>query len=233
MENREIIVANTRTQQRSKIVTNATTLGELKRALDNADISYAGMTFTEGISKTQLLDDATQLPQNVLYKGQTTNNLVILLTNTNKKIESGIQAADRGAAYSIIKDYGFQEDIKAVFGRNFTQVPTADLQKFIEERTAGVSSEEEDDDYDENYDDEDYDEGGNACNCRCAEETEGQRYAHSVISTTLFLLEKGFLTPADVASIADTLKVCKSEPVSTSDGSINDNDIDDMINALN
>lgn len=87
---REILIANTKTQKRSKITTSATTLGELKTDLRAAGIGFSGMTFTEGISKTQLLSDNTQLPQNVIYKGQPTNNLVILLTNTKKNIASGV-----------------------------------------------------------------------------------------------------------------------------------------------
>ena len=86
---REILIANTKTQKRSKITTSATTLGELKNDLRAAGIDFSNMTFTEGISKTQLLSDDTQLPQNVMYKGQPTNNLVILLTNTKKNIASG------------------------------------------------------------------------------------------------------------------------------------------------
>ena len=129
MENREILIANTKTQRRNKIVTDATTLGELKAALDRANIDYYGMTFTEGISKTQLLDDATQLPQNVMFKGQPTNNLVILLTNTKKNIASG--ALSRQDAYAIIKSKGLQDAVKSAFGRNFTQVPTADLALFL------------------------------------------------------------------------------------------------------
>lgn len=135
METREILIANTKTQTRSKITTNATTLRELKAALDAEGIDYNGMTFTEGISKTQLLNDDTQLPQNVMFKGQPTNNLVILLTNTKKNIASGIIAADRKACYNIIKEHDLQSAVKEKFGRNFTQVPTLDLQKFIEDNT--------------------------------------------------------------------------------------------------
>ena len=104
---REILIANTKTQKRSKVTTSATTLGELKADLRAAGIDYSGMTFTEGISKTQLLDDATQLPQNVMYKGQPTNNLVILLTNTKKNIASG--AMSRKEVYQAIKDNNLQE----------------------------------------------------------------------------------------------------------------------------
>lgn len=127
---REILIANTKTQKRSKITTSATTLGELKDAMRAAGIDYKGMTFTEGISKTQLLSDDTQLPQNVMYKGQPTNNLVILLTNTKKNISSG--ALSRKKAYALIKQNSLERDVKAEFGRNFTQVPTLDLIKFID-----------------------------------------------------------------------------------------------------
>ena len=89
MDVREILVANTKTQKRYKVNTDATTLGELKAALDAQGIDYAGMTFTEGISKTQLTSDDSQLPTNVMYKGTPTNNLVMLLTNTTKNISSG------------------------------------------------------------------------------------------------------------------------------------------------
>lgn len=127
---REILIANTKTQKRSKITTSATTLGELKTDLRAAGIDFSGMTFTEGISKTQLLSDDTQLPQNVMYKGQPTNNLVILLTNTKKNIASGVLS--RKEAYNLIKQNSLENAIKIEFGRNFTQVPTLDLIKFIE-----------------------------------------------------------------------------------------------------
>lgn len=126
---REILIANTKTQKRSKITTSATTLGELKTDLRAAGIDFSGMTFTEGISKTQFLSDDTQLPQNVMYKGQPTNNLVILLTNTKKNIASGVLS--RKEVYNLIKQNSLENAVKIEFGRNFTQVPTLDLIKFI------------------------------------------------------------------------------------------------------
>lgn len=126
---REILIANTKTQKRSKITTSATTLGELKADLRAAGIDFQNMTFTEGISKTQLLSDDTQLPQNVIYKGQPTNNLVILLTNTKKNIASGVLS--RKEAYNLIKQNSLENAVKTKFGRNFTQVSTLDLIKFI------------------------------------------------------------------------------------------------------
>ena len=127
---REILIANTKTQTRTKLETEATTLRELKAAMDAANIDYSGMTFTEGISKTQLISDDTQLPQNVMYKGQPTNNLVILLTNTKNKVASG---ASRAALYAAIKERNLQGEVLSRFGRNFTQVSTNDLQNILSE----------------------------------------------------------------------------------------------------
>lgn len=125
---RTIMVADTKTQKKYKITTNATTLGELKQCLAANNINYDGMSFTEGITKTTLEGDATFLPTNIPYKGSTTNNLVLLLTNTKKNISSGM---NRKEAYSLIKRYGLQDKVKSIHGRNFTQVPTESLEEII------------------------------------------------------------------------------------------------------
>lgn len=150
MEKRTIMVANTKTQKRCTIESNATTLGELKRDFDAAGIDYSGMTFTEGISKTSLLDDASQLPTNILYKGKPTNNLVILLTNTKKNIASG--ALDRKEAYAIINDCGneLKEFILNVTGQNYTRVKTEELFQLIKRfKDSEVEVDDEDDDYED------------------------------------------------------------------------------------
>lgn len=242
MEVREILVANTKTQKRSKVTTDATTLGELKAALTAAGVDYSGMTFTEGISKTQLLDDATQLPQNVMYKGQATNNLVILLTNTKKNIASGM--GSRAEAYSILKANGLQDVIKEVFGRNFTQVPTTDLWLFIEDHTDDTKGEEDDDYDDEDYDDEDMDDtdSDDDYNYQSSDEV----IADSIIHHIKVLVDTNAIGYNAIKTILNSLDSLKedmlndeeeeeeaSEPVSTSDGSINDTDIDNMINEMN
>lgn len=148
MESREILIANTKTQKRSKVTTNATTLGELKAALDAAGIDYEGMTFTEGISKTQLLDDTTPLPKDVMYKGSPTNNLVILLTNTKKNIASGFTGS-RKDAYEIIKENNFMQGIQEEFGYNYTNVSTTDLWNYIDAHLGEGEQDEDDDMFDE------------------------------------------------------------------------------------
>ena len=252
--NREILVANTRTQRRDKVVTDATTLGELKSALTSAGIDFSGMTFTEGISKTQLLDDATQLPQNVMYKGNPTNNLVILLTNTKKNIASG--AMSRQEAYAAIRANSLQEEVKRVFKRNFTQVPTEALETFLAKNNAieagtpdTTTSAGSDFDVDRQ---------------KAVSETEKDTlpmFIDDIITDTnimypvdslyvhiAMLTAQNVLTVADLEELKDNLgfliKVAKKEKnntpkeetsrevISTSDGAITDNDIDDMLNDL-
>lgn len=243
MEQREIIVANTKTQRNTKITTDATTLGELKAAFRENGIDYAGMTFTEGISKTQLLDDATQLPKDVMFKGNPTNNLVILLTNTKKKIASG--AMDRKTAYAIIKENSFQDMIKQEFGRNFTQVSTDNLNSFISEhfKPKAEIQEEEEPDYEE-ADNEDYDEEEEDI-CTVEDLIVDARLTN--ITDTIFthiamLAFEKALNVENIEELKDDLdillKSMKSESstpkesVSTSDGSINDDDIASMMNDL-
>lgn len=259
---REILIANTKTQKRSKVTTSATTLRELKADLRAAGIDYNGMTFTEGISKTQLLDDAAQLPQNVMYKGQPTNNLVILLTNTKKNIASG--AMSRKEVYQAIKDNNLQDAVKEEFGRNFTQVPTSDLLVFLaQDGNAEVT---------ETLDDKPTDTENNDIIASEVEEKETPDtededlpdYVDDIITDTrvdstvnslyvhiAMLVDNEVLSVADLeelnADIEYLTKVAKKEQntveklpfeetpkkaVSTSDGSITDDDIDDMLDEL-
>jgi len=125
METRKITVVSTQTQKKSVITTGAETLAELKSALDEAGINYDGMTFYEGTSRTELKDNASVLPKDVPYKGTTTNELVFMLTNTNKKIKSGNMS--RAEAYAAIKANNLQDAVKSKFGKNFTQCSTEDL----------------------------------------------------------------------------------------------------------
>lgn len=259
---REILIANTKTQKRSKVTTSATTLGELKADLRAAGIDYNGMTFTEGISKTQLLDDATQLPQNVMYKGQPTNNLVILLTNTKKNIASGTMS--RKEVYQAIKDNNLQDAVKEEFGRNFTQVPTSDLLVFLaQDGNAEVTKTLDDNPADtENNDiiapevkeketpdteDEDIpDYVDDIITDTRVDSTVNSLYVHIAM-----LVDNEVLSVADLeelsADIEYLTKVAKKEQntveklpfeetpkkaVSTSDGSITDDDIDDMLDEL-
>ena len=135
MEARKITIVSTRNQKKSVIMSAATTLAELKADLRQNGIDYDGMTFYEGTSKVELKDDASVLPHDVPYKGQLTNELVFMLTNTNKKIRSGADMS-RSDAYAAIKAKGLQEECVKKFGKNFTMCKTADLITLVYEKSA-------------------------------------------------------------------------------------------------
>lgn len=129
METRKITVIETRNSKKTIIETAATTLGELKRDFSEHGIDYSNMTFFEGLTKTELINNDSILPTNVMYKGTPTNNLTIMLTNSNKKIKSGTlsETTPRSVVYSHIQNMGLQTQCVTRFGRNYTQVPTASL----------------------------------------------------------------------------------------------------------
>lgn len=136
MEARKITVVQTKNQRKSVIMSAATTLAELKSDLRANGIDYDGMTFFEGTSKVELKNDASVLPHDVPYKGTVTNELVFMLTNTNKKIRSGAATMSRAEAYSAIKSMGLQDACVKKFGKNFTMCKTADLIALIQSNSA-------------------------------------------------------------------------------------------------
>lgn len=125
--------------QSQKVINNseATTLGELKAEMRTAGIDYTDMSFYEGHIRAELLDDSSILPTNIPYKGQVVNDLVFMLSTTNKKIKSGI---DRSEVYQQIKNLNLQEEVKNIFNRNYTQVPTDDLLGLIARYSVQVTS---------------------------------------------------------------------------------------------
>lgn len=134
MEARNITIVSTANQNKYVVNTNATTLGELKAALDAQGISHAGMTFYEGLSHTELLTDASVLPHDVPYKGTTTNELVFMLTTPNKKIRSGAALPEtRQALYEAIVELGLKDQCMSVYGKNFTQCKNSELMALIED----------------------------------------------------------------------------------------------------
>ena len=136
MEARKIVVVQTKNQKKSVIMSAATTLAELKSDLRANGIDYDGMTFFEGTSKVELKNDASVLPHDVPYKGTTTNELVFMLTNANKKIRSGATNMSRMEAYNAIKSMGLQNACVEKFGKNFTMCKTADLIALVQDYSA-------------------------------------------------------------------------------------------------
>lgn len=134
MEARNITIVSTQNQHKYVVNTDATTLRELKIALNMQNINYSGMTFYEGLSHTELLTDDAVLPHDVPYRGTTTNELVFMLTNPNKKIRSGACVDNtRAALYETIEELGLKDRCIEVYGKNFTQCKNSELMSLIED----------------------------------------------------------------------------------------------------
>ena len=164
MEARKITVVNSMSQSSKTIMSGASTLGELKNDLTANNITFNNeCSFTEGISRTALLNDDSQLPMNVTYRGNQTNELVILISATKSKISSG--AFERGDLYYMIhNDVNLRLYILEQSGKNFTNISTAELNNLVnnyqEHHTLAhtvTPDEEEDDSYQSDEDDDDED----------------------------------------------------------------------------
>ena len=170
MEARKITVIISMSQSSKTIMSGASTLGELKNDLTGNHITFNNdCSFTEGISRTALLNDDSQLPMNVTYRGNQTNELVILISATKSKISSG--AFERGDLYYMIhNDVNLRLYILEQSGKNFTNISTAELNNLVnnyqEHHTLAhtvTPDEEEDDSYqsDDVCSDEDDDDARN------------------------------------------------------------------------
>lgn len=134
METRKITIISTKGQKKTTIETAASTVAELKVDMNKAGIEFEGMALYEGVSKTNLVNDETILPSNLPFKGEITNNLLIMLTVKDKKITSG--AMTRPEAYEAIKANGLQAAVVAAYGKNFTQCSTDALIDVISKNAA-------------------------------------------------------------------------------------------------
>ena len=127
MERRNITVVHN--NETTIIATEAETLKELKIDLANANINIRDTDIFEGLSRTKLIDNDSQLPKDVMYRGKVTNDLVIMVTTKEQKIKSGV--ADRAELYGLIKKNKLEDMIKKHFGKNFTNVSTEELSNII------------------------------------------------------------------------------------------------------
>lgn len=127
---RKIIVIDAATSKRVILNTDAKTRGELSTLVKNAGVDVAGKDWLESLTKTTLTDDTSLLPTEAEYRGEKTNNLVFVLSNSNKKITLGV---DRSELYDKVKKLNLQNTVKEITGRNFTQATNAALIDIIED----------------------------------------------------------------------------------------------------
>lgn len=251
METRDIIIANTRTQKKYMVTTNASTLGELKAALDNYSnlkvrrnnewvanndpIDYDGLEFTEGFSHLKFMDDESPLPETVMHKGQPTKTLVMILTNTRKKINLGMT---RKEAYEIIKNRGLQDAVKEHFGRNYTVVSTDSLEQFLDDLSEDAVDEDADEETDEPCFGSDFDIDSKEIERRIA---SGRResYKNSILTIAESGLHYGLLAADDISDIQVCLEMMLKSNTESSDKKYNvgnieisDKEIDDMLDNM-
>lgn len=132
MERKITILSNKGTN--TKVInTLATTRGELELDMAAAGINFEGMSFFEGISKTELMDANSILPTNLTYKGQVTNDLVILLTVKDKKIASGLDRTRR-EIYNEIADNNYQKEISEKFNKSYTILSNDVLNDYLDSK---------------------------------------------------------------------------------------------------
>lgn len=127
---RKIIVIDAATSKRVILNTDAKTRGELSTLVKNAGVDVAGKDWLESLTKTTLTDDSSLLPTEAEYRGEKTNNLVFVLSNSNKKITLGVY---RSELYDKVKKLNLQNTVKEITGRNFTQATNAALIDIIED----------------------------------------------------------------------------------------------------
>ena len=128
------LVASSASQQRWSFESSAENLLELKQEFRNHNIPFEGFTITEGLcTKAELTRDDAMIPvsdRTVNYGGESYSR-VFLITNTKKNIASGADY-NRKELYAKVKELGLEEEIKDIYGTNYTRVSNAELAEVIE-----------------------------------------------------------------------------------------------------
>lgn len=184
MESRKIIIVDSATGGKFEILTDATTFGELQSAARAAGINYAGKDWLEGLTKTVPTSEDSLLPTNVNYRGTTTNNLVYMLTNTNKQIKSGMTRSELYDAFRA--NPAWKAEFQTANGRNFTNAASTMLEEFINEKLGG------------------------ACTCGCESATDSDsyykdKYDNLVYAVSCLLLTINDEVSSDIETVYNTL----------------------------
>lgn len=139
MEARTIWILDRATNTHVKIITDATTFGELKQAAKAAGVRYEGKDWLERISQQSPLSDESILPTNLPWQGKVTNDLVFVLTDTNKKIKSGL---GRNEILEKVRDLGLQQELKLKYGKPYTNISNDVLLKEVEEAEEALNTDD-------------------------------------------------------------------------------------------
>ena len=110
------------------------TLGELKTLLREKGIDYSDKEFVEGVTNTKLLSDDSQIPTNIPFKGQTTNDVFINILNKDTKIKSGLDYAVLSRMELLRVAKPFAQEIADEFNANYTRVKSDDIVAFLKKK---------------------------------------------------------------------------------------------------
>lgn len=130
-----IAISNTINGTKTIVGTEATTLGELKRFMVDNNISYPeDALWYSGLTKSRLEFENSEFisdtPRTCNIDGEEVQVYgVVLIVPSKNKIESGVMS--RGELYIFINENNLKDEIKEAFGKPYTNVPTEDLQEFV------------------------------------------------------------------------------------------------------
>lgn len=167
-----IAISNTINGVKTVVDTEATTLGELKQFMAENNISYpTDALWYSGLTKSRLEFDNSEFisdsPRTCNIDGTEKQVYgVVLIVPSKNKIESG--AMTRSELYMYIHENNLKDEIKEVFGKPYTNVPTDDLYEFIN-----------------HYDDEPAEDMENH-NCDCNSSTEDKPHFETPLDLLKF-----------------------------------------------
>ena len=130
-----IAISNTINGVKTVVDTEATTLGELKQFMVDHNITYPeDALWYSGLTKSRLEFDSSEFisdnPRTCNINGTEKQVYgVVLIVPSKNKIESG--AMTRSELYMYIHENNLKDEIKEVFGKPYTNIPTEDLCEFI------------------------------------------------------------------------------------------------------
>ena len=111
----------------------------MKQAAKAAGVHYEGKDWLERISQQSPLSDESILPTNLPWQGKVTNDLVFVLTDTNKKIKSGL---GRNEILEKVRDLGLQQELKLKYGKPYTNISNDILLKEVGEAEEALNTDD-------------------------------------------------------------------------------------------
>lgn len=129
---RNIIIKHVNANKVKVIKSSAVTVADLKREIEQVGLSCDNLSLVEAISKTKLTSDDQQLPVSVLKAdGTTTTDIIIVVTNTEKQIKSGMTRSELYAEFCNNEEA--RSKCVEKYGRGYSSVSSSDLEGILAE----------------------------------------------------------------------------------------------------